>query len=151
MAREEVSIENRKPAFIFPSFNKYDEAGEIERVQQYFGIKTSNFVQKFVERAKQGRLIKLTDDIWDTVENTDSHSDNVPRGDWNTVAHIVGQVQRDWQTLRNKMQRGEEMDAPIIARRGDILHLVTGNTRLCIARAAGVKPDVLIVDISGIE
>jgi len=152
MIEMETNIEGSKAMFVIPSFES-DEMGEIERVKQYFGIKADNFIQKFVERTKQGKLEKLVDEVWDTVENTDSHSDNILRGDWSAVQHIAEQQEkkRDWQDIRNKMQNGRELDAPIIARRGDALHLVTGNTRLCVARAMGIRPDVIIVDISGIE
>ena len=145
----ESDIEKGTPPFKFPSFEH--EEGEIERVQAYFQIKTENFTQKFLEKARATQLVQLTDEIWDTVENTDSHSDNILRGDWETVARLAEEYNRDWQTLKKKIQNGESLDAPIIVRRGNILHLVAGNTRLMVARALGIKPDVLIVNITDFQ
>ena len=147
----ESDIEKGTPPSKFPSFEH--EEGEIERVQAYFQIKTENFVQKFLEKARATQLVQLTDEIWDTVENTDSHSDNILRGDWDKVAECsdAHEVKRDWQTPKRKLQTGEPVHAPVIARRGDILHLVAGNTRLMVARALGIKPDVLIVDITDFQ
>lgn len=148
----ESDIEKGTPPFKFPSFED-DEPGEIKRVQEHFQIKTANFVEKFIERARRGKLERLTDKIWDTVENTDSHSDNVLRGDWETVGQLAEAKTppRDWRSQKRDMELGVALDAPIIARRGDILHLVAGDTRLVVARALGKKPDVLIVDITDFE
>ena len=136
------------PHFKFPSFEH--EEGEIERVQQHFQIKMEDFVKKFLEKARAGKLVRLSDEVWDMVENTDSHSDNILRGDWDTVAtcSAANEVPRDWESKKKALQSGIPIDAPIIARQGDTLHLVSGNTRLMVARALGVRPDVLIVDIT---
>jgi hypothetical protein len=147
----ETNLENNGPRFIFPSFEH--EEGEIERVQEYFQVKTDNFVQKFLDRARTGKLVRLSDDVWNMVENTDSHSENIMRGDWDAVAECsnANENKRDWQSLRSKMQSGTPVDAAVIARRGNILHLVSGNTRLMVARAMGIRPEVLIVDITDIQ
>ena len=147
----EANIEGTGSMFVFPSF-KHEE-GEIERVQAHFQINTENFVQKFLERALQEKLVKLTDDVWDTLENTDSNPSNLARGDWDAVAEHCNahEVKRDWQSLKTKMQGGIQLDAPVIARRGRVLHLLSGNTRLMIARALGKRPEVLIVDITDFQ
>lgn len=147
----EGNIEGSEPRFNFPSLER--EVGEIERVQAHFQIKDSAFVQKFIERAQQSQLVKLSDEVWNTIENTDSHSDNILRGDWETVAQCAAanEVERDWYGIRSRMQRNESLYAPIVARRREILHLVSGNTRLMVARALGARPDVLIVDVTDFE
>ncbi len=148
---DEISTGETVPQFVFPSFEH--EEGEIERVQQHFKIESPDFVDRFLKRARAGKLIKLSDEVWDTVENTDSHSDNILRGDWDAVAECsdAHEVKRDWQTLKTKLQTGVRLDAPVIVRHGDVLHLVSGNTRLMVARALGIKPDVLIVDITDLS
>ena len=139
------------PSFILPKFE--DEVGEIERTQKHFDIKDKDFVRKFIERAQTGQLVRLSEEDWDRLENTDSHSDNILRGDWDAVAQCAEaqEVERDWRGIKARMQTGQPVHAPLIARRGDILHKVGGNTRLMVARALGVKPDVLIVDISDFQ
>ena len=133
--------------FEFPSFN-YDEIGEIERVQTHFGITSRNFSKQFLQRARQGRIAKLSEDQWRILENTDSLE--IQKGDWGLVAeHAEHQrPSRDWQLLKQRLLSKLPIDAPIIARRGDALHLVTGNTRLMVSRAMDIQPDVLIVDIT---
>ena len=37
---------------------------------------------------------------------------------------------------------------PLIAKFGDRYHLVAGNTRLCTAAALGIRPMVIIADLS---
>jgi hypothetical protein len=41
-----------------------------------------------------------------------------------------------------------EYRRPLIAKFGDRYHLVAGNTRLCTAAALGIRPMVIIADIS---
>lgn len=148
---KESNIEQDSTHFIFPSFK--DEIGEIERVQKHFGIKAENFVEKFLERARRTELVRLSDEVWGSLENTDSRSDNILRGDWQAVEEHSNapEVKRDWQSLKAKIQTGMPVDAPVIARRGESLHLVADNTRLMVTRALGIYPEVLIVDITDFQ
>ena len=48
-------------------------------------------------------------------------------------------------SLLDAFSSGASMEMPIIWKRGDgALHLVSGNTRLMIMRAQGIRPKVLI-------
>jgi hypothetical protein len=130
-----------KPTWIIPSFRK--EKGEIERVAKHLG-QDGSFVEKFLLHEVTAILVPLTDEIWGKLENTDS--DSVKFGAWNDVAECAGQVHRDWQTLRDRMVVGSEMDAPIIYQSNGTYHLVSGNTRLMVAKALGITPQVVIVE-----
>lgn len=79
------------------------------------------------------------------MENTDSL--DIEYDDWGTVAMHASQGNRDWESLKLKMESEGEIDAPIILRKGGTLHLVSGNTRLMVARALGKTPKVVIVDM----
>ncbi len=137
--------ENIKEYFTFPSIE--NEIGEIERVaEEYAKDDPQAFVSKFVEVAKAGQLVELTDEEWNNLENTDSL--DVKAGDWERVNYHASEVNRDWQSLKEKIVQGETLDAPIIVKIGGVLHLVSGNTRLMVARAADIKPKVLIVDMN---
>jgi hypothetical protein len=129
------------PAFRPPAV--FAERGELERVAEAFGVDAS--VLEF--RAQQGRLEPLDEELWAALENTDSFA--IEPGGWEAVAALSGQVGRDWETLRQRLQNGQTLDAPMILRQGERLHLVSGNTRLMAARAAGVTPRVWIFDIDG--
>lgn len=143
---EKVRPKESPNRFVFPTFEQ--EMGELERVQNHFTIHSEDFSTKFIEMANKSKLSTLTDELWAKLENTDSFS-GVTKGDWSAVAEHseIHEDKRDWQDLRNKMEAGTPLDAPVIAKRGESLHLVSGNTRLMVCRALGLQPDVLIVDI----
>ncbi len=131
-----------KLKWVIPSFRK--ERGEIERVAEHFGL-DDLFVEKFLSHEATAVLVPLTDEIWCKLENTDS--DSVKSGDWEFVAKCAEQVHRDWQTLKDQMLVGSEMDAPIIYHSNGTYHLVSGNTRLMVAKALEVTPHVVIVTL----
>ena len=127
--------------FINPSLRS--ESGEIERVAEYFGVDKQILHDIIHLQARNGEIVPLTVDLWTALENTDSNTIEV--GDWASVAeHSSG---RDWISLRDKLLSGIPLDAPVIVKVGNILHLVSGNTRLMVARAAGVIPHVLLVEV----
>ncbi len=124
--------------FKYPNIQR--EEGEFERVGATFGVETS--VLMF--QAQKGELVTLSENIWRNLENTDSN--RFERGDWEAVAehakaHDVG---RDWEDLKSKLETGKQLDAPIIMKFGERYHLVSGNTRLMVARAKGIRPTVLL-------
>ena len=141
-------LENKevKKQFVFPNIES--EMGEIERVAATFSSEDQGaFIGRFIEKAKIASLSPLSEEIWSKLENTDSFG--ILAGDWNEVEyHAKAEpVLRDWQGLRAKIEDGKPMDAPIIARLKDTLHLVSGNTRLMVSRAARIRPEVLIVNM----
>lgn len=149
---EDATGTSNKPEFSFPRIEA--EGGEIERTaREFLNIENEEeikvFLIHFKEIARGTSPIELSDEIWSKLNNTDSYDIEV--GDWNAVDyHATAEHQdlpRDWQSLKLKMEQGEPLDAPIIAKKGDSLHLVCGNTRLMVARALGIRPKVLIVDV----
>ncbi len=146
---------NYKPeksyTFKFPSIE--GELGEIERVATllYQGDDIARFKELFIEKAKNSVLSELTEEDWQKLENTDSFDIGIDN--WGSIEeHIVHTNQatganRSWQVIKVKMENGEELDAPVIFKYEGKLHLVSGNTRLMVARALGVTPQVLVVEI----
>lgn len=135
----------RIPNFVFPDIEK--ELGEIERVAKLYA---KGFSERFVRIARESKLSELSEEEWRVLDNTDSF--DITLGDWEIVKlHSTAGSQslhpRDWQMLRSKMKRWEPLDAPIIINARGQLHLVSGNTRLMVARALGIRPQVLSVDI----
>ena len=124
------------------------EVGEIERVAVTFGYATKDFAPAFLKATLRKPLETLSDEIWKNVENTDSLS--ITKGDWGAVALIAESHGRDWRMLKEKMEKGQPIDAPIIVKLGGKFHLVSGNTRLMVARALGVRPRVLVVDMNSL-
>ncbi|HEY4516253.1 MAG TPA: hypothetical protein VJH67_03655 [Candidatus Paceibacterota bacterium] len=133
--------------FIYPSVEK--EIGEIERVARELNLGKS-FANDFLERSKHTELVELSENDWSRLENTDSFVISV--GDWDSVAKntLAGRLEnpRNSELLKSKIESGVVLDAPIVVKIGDVLHLVSGNTRLMVARALGIRPKVLIVDMN---
>ena len=45
------------------------------------------------------------------------------------------------------LEESRSLDAPIVMKIGDLYHLVAGNTRRMVAKAAGVTPRVLLFSV----
>lgn len=148
MTETQPNFAEKQPhPFTFP--NVEGERGEINRVAEHFGYDQERFAHEFLLRAKNTSLTSLTDEVWSRLDNTDSCSE-INYGDWSAVErHAVGYGRKEWQELRDKMQNKTATDAPIIIKHNTVLHLVSGNTRLMVARAMGITPHVLVVDMTG--
>lgn len=132
------SAEKSPDLFKYPDITS--ERGEFERVSKEFGIDT--LVLEYL--AQNGKLVELREDIWQILENTDS-SDIMP-SDFEKVAELSTQVNRDWEAIHKGLLSGKEIEAPIIMKHKDMYHLVSGNTRLMVARAMGSTPTVLLFE-----
>jgi len=103
-----------KEYFKYPDIIK--EEGEFNRVAETFGIEAS--VLMF--QAQSGELTELKSDVLDNLENTDANTFEV--GDWEAVhnhSNPNGEKKRDWEELRDKIDSGTVLDAPIIMKFGD--------------------------------
>ncbi len=143
-------IESKEDAFIFPDINK--ERGEIRRVaQKYSPGDPEAFARQLYEKARQSKLVDLTEDMWSALDNTDSF--DIPPEGWEEVVEQIDHTNqetgatRSWQDLKQKMEQGQDLDAPIVLRHSNELHLVSGNTRLMVARALGKTPKILLVEM----
>jgi len=131
--------------FCFPEVGS--ERGEIERVARIFSKDDpGRFVEDFFRAAENSQLVEISDAVWIALENTDSA--DIALGRWDLVEYHAAPGKRDWQTLRATMEQGKELDAPIVVKVGGVFHLVSGNTRLMVAKALGVRPKVLMVTMN---
>ncbi|HBD24442.1 MAG: hypothetical protein A2566_01465 [Candidatus Zambryskibacteria bacterium RIFOXYD1_FULL_40_13] len=136
--------------FIFPDIEK--EHGEIERVaQKYSPQNPEAFIRTFYEKVQSSRIVDLTEEMWATLDNTDSF--DIPHDGWEQVkGHIdhtnqETRASRSWEELKQKMELGQELGAPIILKYFNETHLVSGNTRLMVARALRKTPKILLVEM----
>lgn len=135
---------------IFKSPNLREEIGEIERVaQEYADGFEKGFTEEFLKRGAKSSLSTLESGVWSRLENTDSF--DIRKDDWKQVEGLAGQVGRNWEDLKEKMIKGHSVDAPIIIKIEGKYHLVSGNTRLMVAKALGISPKVLVVDMTNFE
>jgi hypothetical protein len=98
-----------------------------------------------MEASKIATLSSLSEDDWGRLENTDSF--DITKGDWGTVEYHSNAGARDWKSLKTRLEQGQAVDAPVIFKKGETLHLVSGNTRLMVTRALGMVPKVLVVEL----
>ncbi len=112
---------------------------------------SDGFTRIFIEKAKEGYLIDLTEDAWSSLQNTDSF--DIPKDGWDDVAHHTNHINqetgstRNWEDLGQKIMQGDKLDVPIVLKVRDELHLVSGNTRLMVARALGKVPKILLIEM----
>jgi hypothetical protein len=137
------SRENPKEVFSKPDI--FSEKGEFERVADTFNIDSSVLLWS----AQQGSMTQLTEDIWSTLQNTDSYS--VEKDDHDTAHQHAESVGRNYRVVAEAIYAGvannEPIHAPIVMKIGNAYHLVSGNTRLMAARAYGVAPKVWLFEV----
>lgn len=126
--------------FIKPDI--FAELGEFQRVGELFLIDSATLM---CVAENEGELMLLSDLVWNTLDNTDSK--DITLGDWATVAHNSVVLKRNYVDLKDKLQAGKEIDAPVIMKYKNTYHLVSGNTRLMVARALGIRPNVLLFEV----
>ena len=124
------------------------EMDEIQRVVQDLS-RHHNFnttvedVSKEIENATPQPLKYK---IWNQLEN--SESVDINKGDFDEVFKIANKYKKgNPLKLKKKFIEGNYRP-PIIARFDDRYWLVAGNTRLCTAKAMGINPNVLIIDLN---
>lgn len=127
-----------------------DIEGEIDEIQRFSqelsrdeGIEVS--VDEVIKSLKKTQEQTLTDDLWNTLENTESNE--VEEGDWKTVNRIARDYKKTSPKILKKEIESGEYKRPLIAKLGDRHILIAGNTRLCTAAAMGVNLNVFIAKI----
>ena len=102
--------------------------------------------KRIYDALTQANLVSLSDEDWAILENTDSR--DIQHGDFETVKKMAEANNRDYLKIKNALEQGTPLPAPTIVRYGeDKLHKIAGNTRLMVAKALGIRPQVLIGDI----
>ncbi len=127
------------------NFKKPDvlaERGEFTRVAATFGFDEGVLMHV---ASNEGRLVPLSAVVWNELDNTDSNRFEI--GEWSAVAEHATAVGRDWQTIKEAFEKGQQYDAPIVMKFRDAYHLVSGNTRLMVARALGIEPRVWLFEV----
>lgn len=142
------SAEKQDPRWIIPNFQQ--EGGELERVANTFAPdRVREFVDLYKKQIENARLVELDNELWNRLDNTESRA--IDEGDWEQVNQfvVIGKPEgaRNWRMLKERMEQGKELEAPIVVKIGDEYHLLSGNTRLCVARALGIRPQVVVVEM----
>jgi hypothetical protein len=147
---EEFSTLRDEVKFFLDRRDKYfqKEMDEFERASQDLSrdegleVSVKNMVKAF-QRAKE---VQLPKEVWNKLENTESNQ--IKKGEMKKVVALAKQYNKQHPSELKKALLSGEYRRPLIAKFGDRYHLVAGNTRLCTAAALGIRPMVIIADIS---
>lgn len=131
------------------------EGGEIERVMDTFYNKKIHelpeaYKNNILDNYEQTQPQVLSEELWSILENSESFQ--VMKGDYSIIESEIGE-KRDWKELLRSFKGGNEMEMPVIAYLPleNKYHLVSGNTRLCIARAEGITPQIIVLEIPQVD
>ena len=114
-----------------------DEIEEIRRTSQELNIP----FKAIFDCLYNGKFVKLTDDIWSHLENTDSYQIT----GFDDVAKLSGQYERDWARIWHGMTKNDDIPPPIVIQlEPDRYYLIAGNTRLMVSRAMKRRPVILL-------
>ncbi len=141
---------NNESNFVFPDIE--NEHGEIERVANKYNPQNPEaFIRSFYGKAREAELVDLTEEMWSELDNTDSF--DIPQSGWKQITEHINHTNqetgatRNWEHLKQKIEQAQELDAPIVLSYLNKTHLVSGNTRLMVARALGKTPKILLVEM----
>jgi hypothetical protein len=147
---EEFSTLRDEVKFFLDRRDKYfqKEMDEFERASQDLSrdegldISVKDMVKAF-QRAKE---VQIPREVWDKLENTESNQ--IKKGEMKKVVALANQYNKQHPSELKKAMLSGDYRRPLIVKFGDRYHLVAGNTRLCTAAALGIRPMVIIADVS---
>jgi len=147
---EEFSTLRDEVKFFLDRRDKYfhKEMDEFERASQDLsrdeGIDIS--VKDMVKAFQRAKEVQIPREVWDKLENTESNQ--IKKGEMKKVVALANQYNKQHPSELKKAMLSGNYRRPLIVKFGDRYHLVAGNTRLCTAAALGIRPMVIIADIS---
>lgn len=119
-----------------------EEHGELERTSEALGISLDDLTGAYT----RGKLETLSDEDWNRMRNCDSRDPS-----W-TLEQVLEYYPsrtdqpRDAQRILNGMNEGVSLPAPVVLfRDGQDPYLVSGSTRLSVARATGRRPQIFAI------
>lgn len=131
-----VKLSSKPTNWILPSFQE-----EIEEFNRYKF--SDEEISKIASQFNESNLVVLKDQIWMTMDNTDSWlTTNIKQ-----VEDLADEYGKDYKSILKAFKNGSELPAPIVIKENNRYQLVAGNTRLMVARALGKRPKVLMINL----
>jgi hypothetical protein len=141
--RDEVKFFlDRRDKYFQKEMDEFERASQDLSRDEGLEVSVKNMVKAF-QRAKE---VQLPKEVWNKLENTESNQ--IKKGEMKKVVALAKQYNKQHPSELKKALLSGEYRRPLIAKFGDRYHLVAGNTRLCTAAALGIRPMVIIADIS---
>jgi len=141
--RDEVKFFlDRRDKYFHKEMDEFERASQDLSRDEGLDISVKDMVKAF-QRAKE---VQIPKEVWDKLENTESNQ--IKKGEMKKVIALAKKYNKQHPSELKKAMLSGEYRRPLIAKFGDRYHLVAGNTRLCTAAALGIRPMVIIADIS---
>ena len=125
-----------------------DEIDEFERASQDLS-RNENIdvsVSQLMDIFQQSREVTIPEKVWNSLENTECNQ--IKKGEMKKVLDLAKKYNKQNPKELKKALMSGDYRRPLILKFGDRFHLIAGNTRLCTAAALGIRPKVLIGDLS---
>ena len=140
---EEIRVEGKKREVTWVAPDIDEEMAEFELTSDVLNIDLNNLI----DAAHDAKLVPLDEfSMWRFLLNTESYQ--IKKGDLDAVYPIAAKYGRDIESILDVFSQGGTLPAPIVLVRKNLKpYLIGGNTRLMVARAMGVQPKVLKVQL----
>ena len=129
--KAKVRLESKSPLSWIPIIQ--DENEEIERTADDLGLPYDVVYNSFAS----GKEVTLTDEMWSRLENTDSY-------DINSEEEAIELARHYGKDIQSILSAEKTPPALILQYSPNKYYLVGGNTRLMVARAKGINPQVIL-------
>lgn len=124
---------NTNTTWTKPDFN--EEKNELIRQAKELNIKTQDIFHAF----ENGKLISLTNTIWNKLKNTNSNDKNL---NWKLINSWKN---KDVENIKKALKQNKIIQAPIILNHKNNYYCVSGNTRLSISKLLDITPKVWLI------
>jgi hypothetical protein len=129
--KAKVRLESKSPLLWIPILQAENE--EIERTADELGLPYDTVYNSLVN----GDEVTLTDEMWSRLENTDSY-------DINSEEEAIELARHYGKDIQSILAAEKTPPALILQYSPNKYYLVGGNTRLMVARAKGINPQVIL-------
>ena len=129
--KAKVRLESMTPLSWIPILQAENE--EIERTADELGLPYDVVYNSFAS----GKEVTLTDEMWSRLENTDSY-------DINSEEEAIELARHYGKDIQSILAAEKTPPALILQYSPNKYYLVGGNTRLMVARAKGINPQVIL-------
>jgi hypothetical protein len=129
--KAKVRLESKSSLLWIPILQAENE--EIERTADELGLPYDVVYNSFAS----GKEVTLTDEMWSRLENTDSY-------DINSEEEAIELARHYGKDIQSILAAEKTPPALILQYSPNKYYLVGGNTRLMVARAKGINPQVIL-------
>ena len=129
--KAKVRLESKSPLLWIPILQAENE--EIERTADELGLPYDIVYNSFAS----GKEVTLTDEMWSRLENTDSY-------DIDSEEEAIELARHYGKDIQSILAAEKTPPALILQYSPNKYYLVGGNTRLMVARAKGINPQVIL-------